>query len=60
VEGVEFLSPVEVGELITVKASVNHVGRTTMIVGMRVESFNPRTKKIQLYQFVLLYNGSQK
>jgi len=45
VEGVEFLSPVEVGELITVKASVNHVGRTTMIVGMRVDSFNPRTKK---------------
>ena len=43
VEGVEFLSPVEVGDLLTVKASVNFVGRTTMIVGMRIESYNPRT-----------------
>lgn len=43
VEGVEFLSPVEVGSLITVKASVNYVGRTSMIIGMRVEAFNPRT-----------------
>ena len=43
VEGVEFLSPVEVGDLITVKASVNYVGNSTMIIGMRVESFNPRT-----------------
>jgi uncharacterized protein (TIGR00369 family) len=43
VEGVEFLSPVEVGDLVTVKASVNYVGNSTMIIGMRVESFNPRT-----------------
>jgi acyl-CoA hydrolase len=42
VEGVEFKSPVEVGDLVEIKASVNYVGRTTMIVGMRVESFNPR------------------
>jgi acyl-CoA hydrolase len=42
VEGVEFRSPVEVGDLVEIKASVNYVGRTTMIVGMRVESFNPR------------------
>jgi acyl-CoA hydrolase len=45
VEGVEFVSPVEVGELITVKASVNYVGKTTMIVGMRLESFNTRTSE---------------
>ncbi|MFM2207956.1 MAG: hypothetical protein RL213_1931 [Bacteroidota bacterium] len=45
VEGVEFLSPVEVGDLLTVKASVNYVGRTSMIVGMKTESFNPRTGK---------------
>lgn len=43
VEGVEFLSPVEVGDLITVKASVNYVGNTSMIIGMRIESYNPRT-----------------
>jgi len=43
VEGVEFLNPVEVGELVSLKASVNYVGRTTMIVGIRVESLQPRT-----------------
>jgi len=43
VEGVEFLSPVEVGNLITVKASLNYVGKTSMIIGMRVEAYNPRT-----------------
>ena len=28
VEGVEFLNPVEVGELVSLKASVNYVGKT--------------------------------
>ena len=45
VEGVEFLHPVEVGDLLTIKASINYVGNTTMIVGMRVEAQNPRTGK---------------
>jgi uncharacterized protein (TIGR00369 family) len=44
VEGVEFLSPVEVGDLVHLMASVNYVGNTTMIIGIRVESINPRTK----------------
>lgn len=44
VEGVEFLSPVEVGDLVHLMASVNYVGNTTMIIGIRVESVNPRTK----------------
>ena len=43
VENVEFLTPVEVGELVSMKASVNYVGRTTMIVGIRVESLQPKT-----------------
>ncbi|MFN5294028.1 MAG: acyl-CoA thioesterase [Flavobacteriales bacterium] len=43
VEGVEFMSPVEVGELVSLKATVNYVGRTTMIVGIRVESLNPQS-----------------
>ena len=43
VENVEFLSPVEVGELVSMKASVNYVGNTTMIVGIRVESLQPKT-----------------
>ena len=44
VEGVEFLSPVEVGDLVQLMASVNYVGNTTMIIGIRVESLNPKTK----------------
>lgn len=47
VEGVEFINPVEVGELISVKAMVNYVGNTTMIIGMRVESLNPKTGTIK-------------
>ena len=40
VDRVEFLQPVEVGELVSLLASVNYVGRTSMIVGIRVESQN--------------------
>ncbi len=47
VEGVEFLNPVDVGELVSLKASVNYVGRTTMIVGIRVESLQPRTGELK-------------
>ena len=47
VEGVEFLSPVEVGDLVTLQASVNYVGRSTMIVGIRVESLNPRMSYVR-------------
>lgn len=43
VEGVEFLSPIEVGDLVSLKARVNFVGKTSMIVGIRVEALNPKT-----------------
>ena len=46
VDGVEFLNPVEVGELISLKASVNYVGNTSLIVGIRVESLNPISGKV--------------
>ncbi len=42
VEGVEFLSPVEVGDLVTISASVNYTGRSSLIIGMRIDSYNPR------------------
>ncbi len=47
VDKVEFLQPVEVGELVSLKASVNYVGRTSLIVGIRVESENVKTGKIK-------------
>ncbi len=40
VNKVNFLNPIEVGELLTLKASINYTGRTSMVVGLRVESEN--------------------
>jgi len=40
VNRVDFLNPIEVGEMVTLKASVNYTGRTSMVVGLRVESEN--------------------
>lgn len=43
VNRVDFLNAIEVGELVTLKARVNYVGRSSMVVGIRVESQNIRT-----------------
>jgi uncharacterized protein (TIGR00369 family) len=43
VDKVEFLQPVEVGELVSLKASVTYVGRTSLVVGIRVEAQNVKT-----------------
>ncbi|MGC1240138.1 MAG: acyl-CoA thioesterase [Chryseosolibacter sp.] len=43
VDKVEFLQPVDVGELVAMHASVNYVGRTSLIVGIRVEAQNVKT-----------------
>lgn len=43
VEGVNFLQPIEVGELVSLHASVNYVGRSSMVIGIRVVSENVRT-----------------
>ncbi|WP_243367694.1 acyl-CoA thioesterase [Fundidesulfovibrio soli] len=40
IDQVSFLAPSRVGELVTFKAIVNHVGTTSMEVGVRVESEN--------------------
>jgi len=45
VNRVDFLNPIDVGELVTLKASVNYTGRTSMVVGVRVESENIQTGK---------------
>jgi len=47
VEGVEFREPVEVGELVSLYASVNFVGNTSMIIGIRVESLKPKTGEVK-------------
>lgn len=43
VDTVNFLNPVEIGELVTLKASVNYVGNTSMVVGIRVTSEHIQT-----------------
>src|SRR5690606_17986056 len=40
---VDFLNPIEVGELVILKASVNYTGRTSMVIGVRIESENIQT-----------------
>src|SRR6478736_7884816 len=47
VDTVDFLKPIEVGELVTLKASVNYVGKSSMIVGIRVEAENIQTGLIK-------------
>lgn len=47
VDKVEFLQPVEVGELVSMHASVNYVGNTSLVVGIRVESQNIKTGVIK-------------
>lgn len=47
VDTVDFLNPVEIGELLTLKASVNYVGNSSMVVGIRVVSENIKTGKIK-------------
>ncbi len=38
IDSVVFYEPIHLGELVTAKASVNYVGRTSMEVGVRVEA----------------------
>jgi len=45
VDTVDFLNPIEVGELVTMKASINYVGKSSMVVGIRVEAENIRNGK---------------
>ncbi|RZJ67808.1 MAG: acyl-CoA thioesterase [Flavobacterium sp.] len=47
VDTVDFLNPIEIGELVTMKASVNYVGKSSMVVGIRVDSENIQTGKVK-------------
>lgn len=47
IEGVDFLAPVEVGELVSLLASVNYVGKSSLVVGIKVISENIKTKQVK-------------
>ena len=43
VNKVDFLNPIEVGELVTLKEFFNYTGKTSMVIGVRIESENIQT-----------------
>lgn len=46
IDTVDFLQPVEVGELVSLMASVNYVGKTSLVVGIRVVSENIKNNSV--------------
>jgi len=47
IDTVDFLAPIEVGELVSLMASVNYVGKTSLVVGIRVVSENVKTNSVK-------------
>ncbi len=47
VDQVEFLQPVEVGELVSLTATVNHVGNSSLVVGIKVIAENVKTHSVK-------------
>ncbi|MCT4622611.1 MAG: acyl-CoA thioesterase, partial [Schleiferiaceae bacterium] len=47
VDEVEFLEPVEVGDLVSLMARVNYVGNTSMVVGIKVTAENVKSKVVK-------------
>ena len=43
IDGLTFLTPIHLGEVVRLQAQVNFVGKTSMEIGVRVEAENPRT-----------------
>lgn len=47
VDGVDFRAPVEVGDLVSLRASVNYVGNTSLVIGIRVEAENVSSGEVR-------------
>lgn len=47
VDGVHFMKPVMVGELVSLHASINYVGRSSLVVGIRVVAENITTGEVK-------------
>jgi uncharacterized protein (TIGR00369 family) len=41
IDDIDFIAPIKVGHHVVIKASLNYVGRTSMVVGVKVISENP-------------------
>ncbi len=46
VDDIDFLRPIKIGEHVVIKASVNYTGKTSMVIGVKVQSENPYTGEI--------------
>jgi uncharacterized protein (TIGR00369 family) len=47
IERVDFLAPVEVGDLVSLMASVNYAGNSSVVVGIRVIAENIKTRQVK-------------
>jgi len=43
VDGISFKAPIKIGDHVLIKASLNYVGKTSMLVGVKVLAENPFT-----------------
>lgn len=48
ISNIDFISPIKLGAQVHIMARVNYVGRTSMIIGVKVESENPYTGEVTL------------
>ena len=46
VDRLDFLAPAKMGEIMILKSAVNYTGKSSMEVGVRIESENPKTGHI--------------
>jgi acyl-CoA hydrolase len=46
-ERMDFREPVYIGDILHVRATVRHVGRTSMLVGVRIEAENPTNGEVR-------------
>jgi acyl-CoA hydrolase len=56
VDDIDFKAPIKLGCHVIIKASLNYVGRTSMVIGVKVESENPYTgKRVQTTKAYLTF-----
>lgn len=65
VNTVNFLTPIYVGDLVTIKARVNYVGSSSLVIGIRVEAENlieghVRHSNSSYFTMVAMENGKPK
>lgn len=46
-ERMDFKEPVYIGDILHIRATVRHVGKTSMLVGVRVEAESPQTGEVR-------------